>query len=102
MQKVVKILLFVVISIGIFTPMFLAFCFRRIENMVLLLDNRLQSIRPEIMDISVRENYPLSIYMKDIIVYVGLYRDISIFVAILITIATLFLIFACRKTDKAK
>jgi len=70
--------------------------------MLLLLDERLQGVRPEIMDVNIWDNYPLSIYLKDIIVYVGLYRDISIFVAILITITTLTLIFGYKKLAKAK
>ena len=100
MQKIAKIIFSIIVATGVLTLLFLAFCFRHVENMVLLLSERLHSIHPEIMNTSVREDYPLASYMKDIIVYVGLYRDISIFVAILITTATLFLIFVCTSHFK--
>jgi membrane-bound acyltransferase YfiQ involved in biofilm formation len=100
MQKVTKFLSFIIVLTGIVIATLSVFGFKHLENMLLFFDKQMWDKHPEIIQESINDNYSFSIYLKDMIVYIGLYKDLAIFSLILLVVATLILLFICKKKNK--
>ena len=106
MTRAEKHFLFVILFCGLIISILAIGGFNHTEKMVRFLDRQLWNKHPEIMQESIRNNYPFASYIKDIIVYVGLYK-VAIFALLgMVIIAEsifLFLIYKrkCKFIKKA-
>ena len=100
MRKIGKIAPLVIGCLGVITLGVLAAGFKRLESMVLFLNGELWNKHPEVMQQSIRDTYPFSSYVKDIVVCTGLYKNCAVLFVVLMITVGFGLFFLHKKKDK--
>ena len=97
MKKITQIVFFFIVSFAVLTSMVSAVFFKKMEGMLFFLDEQLWSRHPQIMEMPIDGDYPLSIYCKDMIVNAGLYKQVAMFLSFFLFIAFVSLLFFYKK-----
>ena len=93
MKNITKILSILVLLLGITLAVVSIVGFKYIENRISFLNEQMWSKHPEVMQNSIGNDYPFAIYLKDTIVNVGLYKNATQLLLILVIIAGVSLLF---------
>ena len=101
MRRAEKLLLFFVLFGGLIVSILAAVGFIQIEKAICFLNEQMWNKHPEIMQDSIRNDYPFANYIKDIVVNVGLYKGAAfVLLGIMIIAESTFLFLIYKRKYK--
>ena len=99
--KLIKIFLVIIILLGVIALILPIIGFNKVEDKISFLDKQLWDRYPGVMQESISNGYPLSSYIKDMIICVGLFKSCAVLFVILIITAIVIVFLINKREDTA-